>query len=181
MPDSQVSPHTTPARPDTRDWTFVISEPCPECGFTPQGRPETVGAWLRDAATRWQAVLARPGVTVRPEPDVWSPLEYACHVAELSQIFARRVEQMGDTENPTFSDWDGERAAVDGDYNARDPRLVASGIDAALRQAAGLFDRLDAEAWSRPGMRGDGKRFTITTLADYWLHEVHHHLADVGG
>ncbi|MGB3954188.1 MAG: hypothetical protein WBL05_02700 [Brooklawnia sp.] len=65
MPDSQVSPHTTPARPDTRDWTFVISEPCPECGFTPQGRPETVGAWLRDAATRWQAVLARPGVTVR--------------------------------------------------------------------------------------------------------------------
>lgn len=181
MPDGQLSPHTTPARPDTRDWTFVISEPCPECGFTPRGIPGLVGARLRDAATRWQAVLARPGVTVRPEPDVWSPLEYACHVTELSQVFTTRLEQMLADYDPTFGNWDGEQAAVTGDYNARDPRAVASAIDAALGRAGGLFDQLDADAWQRPGIRGDGKRFTITTLADYWLHEVHHHLADVSG
>lgn len=181
MPDSNETPHTTPARPDTRDWTFVLTEPCPECRFAPGGSSATVGVRLRDASPRWRAVLTRPGVTTRPEPDVWSPLEYACHVLELTQVFTGRVEQLRAQDDPVFGNWDGERAAVAGDYNARDARTVASELDEALDRAAGLFDQLAAAEWLRGGTRGDGRRFTIGTLADYWLHEVQHHLADVDG
>lgn len=173
--------HTTPARPDTRDWTFVTDRPCPDCGFVP-GRPTaTVADRVRAALPRWEAVLARPDVAVRPSPDVWSPLEYACHVLELSRVFTRRVELMRSEQDPTFPDWDGEVAAVAGDYNARDPRLVATDHVTVAHRAAELFDSLDEDAWHRTGRRGDGHRFTIATLADYWLHEVQHHLADVDG
>ena len=181
MPDSHATPHTTPARPDTRDWTFVLTEPCPQCGFTPGQPRATVGPRFRDAAPRWRAVLARPDVTTRPEPDVWSPLEYACHVLELTQVFAGRIEQMRAQDDPAFSNWDGERAAVAGDYNARDAQTVASELSDVLGQAADLFDQLADAEWQRGGTRGDGMRFTIASLADYWLHEVQHHLADVHG
>ncbi|NLH69500.1 MAG: DinB family protein [Brooklawnia sp.] len=181
MPNGREKPHTTPARPDTRDWTFVLTEPCPECGFTPGQPVARAGTRLRDAAPRWHTVLARPRVTTRPEPDVWSPLEYACHVLELSRVFAGRVEQMRTQDDPTFSNWDGERAAVVRDYNAQDAQVVASEIGDVLGSAADMFDQLVDTEWQRPGTRGDGRRFSIATLADYWLHEVQHHLADVDG
>ncbi|WP_217634169.1 DinB family protein [Raineyella antarctica] len=170
--------HSTPARPDTRDWTFVIGESCPDCGFTPGQPHATVAERLRASVPRWQAVLARPDVAVRPEPDVWSPLEYACHVLDVTRVFTTRVEQMRSLDSPTFRAWDGEQAAVEGDYNARDPRTVASDQMIATARAAELFEALDEDAWHRPGLRGDGMRFTIATLAEYWLHEVQHHLAD---
>lgn len=173
--------HSSPARPDTRDWTFVTAEPCLQCGFAP-GQPHgEVGARLRAAVPRWRQVLAREDVAVRPEPDVWSALEYAGHVLDIMRVFTTRVEQMRSQDAPTFGDWDGEQAAVAGDYNARDPRSVASDYAIATARAAELFDSLGEDAWHRPGLRGDGKRFTIATLADYWLHEVQHHLADVHG
>lgn len=181
MSTSHEPAHSTPARPDTTDWTFVTTEPCPQCGFTPGLRPGEVGSGLRASVPRWQAVLAREDVAVRPEPDVWSPLEYACHVLDIMLVFTRRVEQMRSQDEPTFRDWDGERAAVEGDYNARDPRNVASDYAIATARAAELFDSLSEDAWHRAGRRGDGKEFTIASLADYWLHEVRHHLADVRG
>ncbi len=174
-------PHSTPARPDTRDWTFVVTEPCPQCGFRPGQPHATIAARLRASVPRWQEVLARPDVAIRPEPDVWSALEYAGHVLDLSRVFTVRVEQMRSQDRPTFRDWDGEQAAVEGDYNARDPRSVAADQAIVANRAAELFDGLPEGAWNRTGLRGDGKLFTIAGLADYWLHEVEHHLADVNG
>lgn len=180
MENTHQPPHSTPARPDRTDWTVVSEEGCPDCGFVP-ARPGEVAEELRAAVPRWQAVLARPDVAVRPAEDVWSPLEYACHVLDITRVFTGRVEQMRSLDLPTFRDWDGEQAAVEGDYNARDPRSVASDIATATARAVELFDSLNEDAWLRPGLRGDGKRFTIATLANYWLHEVKHHLADVDG
>lgn len=173
--------HSTPARPDSRDWTFVTAEPCPACGFVPGEPVGTVPARLRAALPRWEAVLARPDVAIRPAPDVWSALEYACHVLDVSRVFAVRVELMRSEHEPRFPDWDGEAAAVAGDYNARDPQLVATDHATAAARAAELFASLDEDAWQRTGRRGDGHVFTIASLADYWLHELYHHLHDVAG
>lgn len=159
----------------------MTAEPCAQCGFVPGQHADGVGAELRASVPRWQAVLAREGAAVRPEPDVWSPLEYASHVLDIMLVFTRRVEQMRSLDEPTFADWDGEEAAVRGDYNARDPRNVASDYATATARAAELFDSLTEDAWHRPGRRSDGARFTIASLAEYWLHEVRHHLADVAG
>lgn len=181
METTHQPPHSTPARPDPTDWTVVIEEGCPQCGFRPIRPLSEIAHRLSASIGRWQAVLDRPEVAVRPEPDVWSPLEYACHVLDINRVFTIRVEEMHSEDTPTFAEWDGELAAVAEDYNARDPRSVASDYEIAARRAAELFDSLEEDAWQRPGLRADGMRFTIATLADYWLHEVQHHLADVHG
>ena len=46
---------------------------------------------VRAAAAPWREVLARPDVAVRPDPVVWSPLEYACHVRDVLRLFAERA------------------------------------------------------------------------------------------
>lgn len=170
--------HSTPSRPDTTDWTVAGFEGCAQCGFRPIRPLSAIPARLTDSIGRWRVVLERADVAVRPEPDVWSPLEYACHVLDVHRVFTTRVEQMRSEDTPTFAEWDGEVAAVEGDYNARDPRSVASDYETAAHRAAELFAALEEDAWQRPGLRADGMRFTIASLADYWLHEVQHHLSD---
>ncbi|WOP19446.1 DinB family protein [Raineyella sp. LH-20] len=181
MDTTHQPPHTTPSRPDTTDWTVVIDEGCTQCGFHPIRPLGDIAPRLTASIARWQSVLERTDVAVRPEPDVWSPLEYACHVLDVSLVFTTRVEQMRSEDTPTFVGWDGEAAAIAEDYNARDPRSVAADYETATHRAAEFFASLEEDAWQRPGLRADGKRFTIATLADYWLHEIHHHLADVQG
>src|SRR5450759_2728596 len=74
--------------PDEKDWTWVLQRPCDECGFdvgTVSGRQ--VAARLRANAVSWSAVLRRADARARPEPQVWSPLEYACHGRDVCRVF----------------------------------------------------------------------------------------------
>ena len=57
--------------PDTKDWTWVLREPCPECGFVAADLDRAdLGRLVRDDAVGWTAVLRRPtrpsGPTRRP-------------------------------------------------------------------------------------------------------------------
>ena len=94
--------------PDTKDWTWVLESPCPDCEFdAAQVAAHDVGAALRDNAAAWQQILTvRPGVRDRPRADVWSPLEYACHVRDVCRLFDERTRLMLDTDDPTFTNWD---------------------------------------------------------------------------
>ena len=79
--------------PDTKDWTWVLQRRCPECGFDSREFPRTqVGAMLRSNAASWREVLSAPDVRQRPRPDVWSPLEYACHVRDVHKLYVYRLE-----------------------------------------------------------------------------------------
>ena len=86
--------------PDTKDWTWVLERPCPECGFDTQGFPvEAVPGMIMANTAAWQAALdGASDARARPEPSTWSPLEYACHVRDmlLAQrervLLARRVD-----------------------------------------------------------------------------------------
>ncbi|CAN5261382.1 hypothetical protein BH09ACT5_BH09ACT5_14520 [soil metagenome] len=77
-----------PITPDTKNWTWVLEKPCPECGFdaTTFGAPD-VAALLRENARAWPAVLRRADVRVRPDDATWSPLEYAAHVRDVFRIY----------------------------------------------------------------------------------------------
>ena len=46
---------------------------------------------------------------------------------------------------------------------------------------AGLFAAVGPDQWQRPGTRSNGSQFTVATLAVYFLHDLEHHLHDVGG
>jgi len=101
--------------PDTKNWTWVIERPCPECGFdASQVAGTDVGFHVAETAHAWIDVLGRPDVAVRPAPGVWSPLEYACHVRDVHGVFGARVARMIAEDDPEFENWDQDAAAVDG-------------------------------------------------------------------
>jgi hypothetical protein len=48
--------------PDTKDWTWVLERPCPECGFEAAGVDRSeVARLVREVSAAWQEVRARPG------------------------------------------------------------------------------------------------------------------------
>ncbi len=66
--------------PDTRDWTWTLERPCPECGLGAASIPaEDTADHVMASTSPWVEVLARPDVRRRPTPATWSPLGYACH------------------------------------------------------------------------------------------------------
>jgi PPOX class probable F420-dependent enzyme len=172
----------TPAVPpiDDKDWTWVIDEPCPDCGFDPAtvdfaALPEL----LRTAGARWQQLLAGPDVAHRPAPQVWSPLEYAAHVRDVYTIFGQRAQLMLDQDGPTFANWDQDRAAVDKQYWKSDPEVLTAELADAVDTAARTFAGVRPDEEERIGLRSNGSRFTVRTLGVYFYHDVVHHLHDV--
>jgi hypothetical protein len=174
-----------PSTPDTSDWTWVLERPCPDCGFDAEGvRPAEVPELLARAGSRYAAVLGREGVRVRPAAGVWSPLEYCCHVRDVCGVMTGRLEQIlagGGTSEVRFRDWDQDAAAVDGQYWRSDPLDVRHGLKIAYDRAVVAFSKPWGEQWGWAGRRSDGALFTALDLARYFVHDVRHHLWDVGG
>jgi hypothetical protein len=171
----------TDIAPDTKDWTWVLERTCPECGFSAADvDPSALAGRLRGNADAWQDVLRLPDVRTRPRPAVWSPSEYGCHVRDVHRTMAGRVRLMLDEQAPTFPDWDQDATALAERYAEQDPARVAGELAAAAVAAAELYDSVSGSAWDRPGLRSNGSRFTIASLGRYHLHDVVHHLQDVG-
>ena len=166
--------------PDTKDWTWVLERPCPECGFDPHAvRREEVEQRFQTNARAWRLVLDRPLATERPRPQVWSPLEYACHVRDVHRIFAERLRLMLAVDDPLFENWDQDAAAVEDGYGSQRPAEVAEELVAASDAVARSYGSVEGAQWDRPGRRSNGSVFTVDTLARYHLHDVEHHLHDV--
>ncbi|WP_166979936.1 DinB family protein [Paramicrobacterium fandaimingii] len=169
-----------PITPDTKDWTWVLTRPCPECGFDATTVELTeVGGIVRANAGIWAEVLERDNVGERPDDSTWSPLEYACHVRDVHSLFAERLVLAMTHQNPVFPDWNQDEAAVEGRYADQAPSQVASDVMDAAFAAAEAFDGVPAESAGRTGRRSDGAKFTIETLGRYYVHDIVHHAWDV--
>jgi DinB family protein len=168
-------------QPDTKDWTWVLRQPCPECGFDTQSIPrEQVGRLLRDAGARYADLLATdPAVRDRPRPDKWSPLEYTCHVRDVLHIFGGRLELMITTDGPLFPNWDQDETALAGRYIDQSPPAVSKEIIVEAESLADAFDAVADEQWGRTGSRSDGVQFTVESLARYLVHDTLHHWYDI--
>ncbi|MGW4095891.1 MULTISPECIES: DinB family protein [unclassified Mycobacterium] len=166
--------------PDNKDWTWVLSRCCPECGFDPTvvHRSEVAGR-IRDDAALWVSRLHRPGVGVRARADRWSILEYGCHIRDVHRIFEHRVQLMLTEHDPHFPNWDQDATAIADDYGSQDPGTVATELFEAAGVVADTYDRVPADAWSRRGLRSNGSEFTVATIAIYHLHDIVHHAHDV--
>ena len=166
--------------PDTKDWTWVLERPCPECGFDAPGLArERVPDAIRDNATLWEVVLGTDDAAVRPAPHLWSPLEYACHVRDVNRIFDERARLMLAEDGPAFAAWDQDAAAVEQDYGSQDAAKVAEEVVAAAEAVAATYESVPDDAWQRTGTRSNGDEFTVDTLARYHLHDLVHHAHDV--
>lgn len=168
--------------PDDKDWTWTLQRPCPECGFDTAGiEPVAIPALVRDAASRWPDVLARPDATIRPAPRTWSPLEYACHVRDVHHVFRGRLELMLSEDDPAFANWDQDATALAERYWEQDPAVVAVEVTETGEALADAYSQVGDDQWSRTGVRSNGSTFTVESLGRYLLHDLFHHVWDVRG
>src|SRR5262245_12163015 len=118
-----------PFDPSGRLFDFVgyssLDETCRQCGFSyVMGRAEII-PWLRSDVNAFLEKLGRlddTAVRARPEPGVWSPLEYACHVRDVLRVQTERVQLAQREVEPTFAPMRRDERAVEERYNEQDPR-----------------------------------------------------------
>jgi hypothetical protein len=173
-----------PAQADDKDWTWVLRRPCEECGATVGAL--TVGQIVvlnRRCGAAWVDVLGGDlrWLHTRPQPDIWSPLEYGCHVRDVFTLFLERLELMLAEDNPTFANWNPNVTAEAERYDLQDPAVAADQLSAAAEAIADRFEGLHATDLGRTGHRSDGASFTIESFARYEIHDPLHHLWDVSG
>lgn len=183
--NGSLGPMNEPA-PDHKDWTWVLDEPCGQCGFQASAvEPEQVAALMRANAAGFRSALSR-GAMVSQRPPVppgqsarWSALEYGAHVRDVYALAAERITRMLKKKAPTFQNWDQNAAAIDKGYRNEDPDRVSYALAVNAGKTADLLDRVRGDQWQRAGMRSDGAGFTLASFAVYMLHDVTHHLWDV--
>ncbi len=169
-----------PITPDTKDWTWVLQRPCPDCGFhASQATLDTIPGLILQNATSWIEVLRRPDVRQRPDDSTWSPLEYAAHVRDVHRVFADRLHQMLTQADPLFPNWDQDSTAVEERYAEQAPSIVLVELVEAATSSAQAFADVRPDQVERTGRRSDGSSFTVLTLAQYYAHDPVHHLWDV--
>ena len=166
--------------PDTKNWTWVLDQVCPECGFDAAGVDlAAMGALVRANVEAWPAQLADPRARVRPSDDRWSALEYGCHVRDVFVLFDERLRRMLTEDRPQFANWDQDVTAVEQRYDLQDPREVTRELVAVGEACAARWDTVTDDDRGRTGDRSDGSSFTVDTFARYFLHDPVHHLVDV--
>ena len=167
--------------PDTKNWTWVLTRACPECGFDASTcRADEVAGLVRENSQAWhrlfQAGAIRPG---RPNESTWSTLEYTCHVRDVYRRFFTRINLMLSEDDPLFENWDQDASAVADSYEHQVPATVIDELDGAAEAVASQLDRVVGPAWQRTGRRSDGASFEVQTIARYMVHDTVHHLWDV--
>jgi predicted carbohydrate-binding protein with CBM5 and CBM33 domain len=136
---------------------------------------------IRSTVGRWQEVLRRDDVGIRPSEDVWSPLEYACHVRDVYALYDERLQMMLTQEAPRYPNWDQDVTSVEDRYAEQDPGTVSQDLAESGERLAARFDEVSGQAWERVGIRSDGAHFTVESFARYLIHDPLHHLYDVAG
>ncbi len=169
-----------PIIPDTKNWTWVIDRPCPECGFDASNiLVSDIPSLLRANAQAWVPVTGRQDVRTRPDESTWSPLEYAAHVRDVIRVTRERLIRALAEDDPLLPNWDQDATAVLDRYNEQDPAAVAAELVEAAEQLATALEGVPDGSWTRPMRRSDGSRFTVESLTQYFIHDPIHHLWDV--
>jgi hypothetical protein len=173
----------TQPEPDTKDWTWVLERTCPECEFDTSavGRRDLAGLARSLGASFSAALSASDDPAKRPEPTVWSALEYGCHVRDVFDLGTVRLGYMLEQDGVTFENWDQDATAIEENYAEQDPSVVSEQIGEAADRFAAAIASIHDDEWMRRGVRSDGSAFTVGSFTRYVLHDPAHHLTDITG
>jgi hypothetical protein len=118
----------------------------------------------------------------RPEPDVWSALEYAAHVRDAIRFNGYLARRTLTEDRPTLPSPNPDKAAADNNYNDEDPGVVADGVAERAENLAAMVEETDdPSAWERAAVwEGRDGDFNAIYFVRNAVHEGHHHLLDVG-
>jgi hypothetical protein len=165
---------------------MVEPERCTECGF--DGEHLMTGdaiTALRSMGRRWRELfkdVPEERLRTRPDPQVWSPLEYAAHTRDVIALVGRGMNEVLKGGEPSFPsiepDPPGDAGAVDHGYNALDPPDVLDQLAAEAEHMAERASKALPEHWSRQATTG-GEATDAGWLLRHAVHDASHHLRDV--
>jgi hypothetical protein len=159
---------------------------CEECGLdydtvAPGDMPVAIRSFPRRFRELFDAVDPAErdeALHRRPEPGVWSAVEYTAHVAAGFETFADTFERWLGEEHPTFDFVDPDDEAEQGRFNEREPDRVLDDLQAAADRLAVVLERIGADDWARTAGFPWGER-DLLTMARNAVHEGAHHRRDV--
>jgi hypothetical protein len=162
-------------------------ERCAECGFdaTLLTTADATTA-LRSLGRRWREAFEDVPDEVlrrRPDPQTWSPLEYAAHTRDVLALLGHGLSEILDDARPEFPGIDpdplgDDGSAADHGYNTLDPSRV---LDSLERNASAMADRaaraLPAHFSRTATVRGE--TVDAARILKHAVHDATHHLKDV--
>ena len=156
---------------------------CDECGFVYDlSLAGEAGATVIARAGEFGELLGSPAadLRIRRKPDVWSALEYACHVRDVVLVQRERVLAARRVDRPVATPMGrDERVEHDG-YAEQDPAAVARQLADAAALFANVLARLGPDDWDRT-MSYTYPQPTdrpVRWVAVHTVHEMRHHLLD---
>ena len=162
-----------------------MSEPyvCPECGLDYDTiSPSDAAVAVRSFPRRFAEQLHRSegdesALRRRPEPTVWSALEYTAHAGDGFEFFAETVRRTRMESNPEipFPDPD-ERAEAEG-YNQQGIHAVLGQLEVNAIRFAEAIEAASTEDLDRTARFSWGQRDLLTMIRN-GVHEGKHHLRD---
>jgi 8-oxo-dGTP pyrophosphatase MutT (NUDIX family) len=162
-------------------------QPCEGCGFVyDEATAAAAGAAIRAGAAETAALLTAGdvvGLHRRPNPDVWSAVEYGCHLRDVLLVQRERVlaacHAAPDHPPRPWAMLRDERVDAEG-YNDTSPEDAARQLLDAASLFSNVLDRMDDTAWGRTIVyRYPAERErTLRWVAVHTLHEVQHHAID---
>jgi S-DNA-T family DNA segregation ATPase FtsK/SpoIIIE len=146
---------------------------CAECGW------EYGSLDLRAHAMVF--VDAFDGSATRPAPEVWSPLEYACHVRDVLRINLGRVARGLVEETPRFEPMNRDQRPAMYRYAEQDPDVVAREVLDAAEALALVFDAMTDEQLDRTVTYNWPTEMvrSLRWVGQHTVHELVHHRMDV--
>lgn len=129
-----------------------------------------------EAAVR---VVPEPLVRRRPEPDVWSVVEYLCHLRDVYVTFTVRLHRARRDDRPVLDPMYADLRAERFGYADADVGAVLAELAAAVRGFRAEIADTTAGEWARTVTRLPGEDRTALWLVRQATHEGVHHLRDI--
>ncbi|HXW80233.1 MAG TPA: DinB family protein [Acidimicrobiales bacterium] len=159
---------------------------CDECGYVYEELPvPEIAVTLRSFGPRYREALggaSAAAASKRPRPDVWSALEYACHVRDVFLVQRERVVLAQVEDRPSFVRmYRDERVPLCG-YSTSSLDPVVDQLRMAAELCAGVFTAVQEGSWSRTFLYNwpSTDEHDLAWLGRHTVHEGLHHLMDVG-
>ena len=155
---------------------------CPECQLDYDTlAAAALGMHIRPIASAVRSRLTGVDdgiVRTRPEPAVWSAIEYAAHLADTYDAFVDMVHRMPKGASMEDFFWDPDERAVEQAYNERPVPSVLDELDANSARLADAFDALSIADWEIIAQFPWGER-DLLTMGRNAVHEGVHHAQDI--
>ena len=120
-----------------------------------------------------------PTISRRPSDNQWSIKEILCHLADIQELAAARVEKMLSEDNPAIELYDEERENRERDHREDDMGLYKATFVSARDKLISNLAGADDAAWKRTGRHPLNPEFTVEFVVNDMLDHEHIHFEQI--